>query len=482
MYKTLLDLFSKEKKNSKDVWDLGAITYLQLGKIDELHAIECFKVLMDCSVDSEKEALSFLRNAFLYAVFLDFSYENQESLNKKLKTIVSRYPSSLVKVLTSLITKDHEVFLPLKKTSRGIFVKDWGSYYPTLFDLSTLAELTFFVFIYASQKKDQKLFQEAKENFLWVDHFFDHRNFPFSCLWSESHEVMMSQKLHSICLLYHLLASWDATVNLSKKSQDLLAHMMSVAKKVPDPFFVVVSKWISTVPKPDFLPLEGHQPTQGLIDEETGVGVLSQEDFSLAISYSGIQSSLAEIHCQDIHVVSVGPQHFPLKELSSFGNFRPLFEKDSFSDVALTLTNQGLFSKGWIRLTQSSEKGSYGSKLWLNMTTQTLKDRVLFAFSSLASVKDPSFMISFFIKAKSCLVEQTTLLPSTLDQFSGSPPQKLSFRGKETSLEIVFKQCSLVHIIPLSGEQFFWEANFLLGCEPSFNQRSVEIELKKICS
>lgn len=258
--------------------------------------------------------------------------------------------------------------------------------------------------------------------------------------------------------------------------QDILEHIREKQKEIPL-FPKILCKWITTLPNE---PLTLSPLGKYAIAPTQDWAVFHEENFEGALTFSGIHSGLGEIHFQDVHVVSFGPKHFPLGDMSSYGIFHPIFPSKKMGEAYFSFRDGRLLGEGWIRLCHKKALLHVGSEIWLKLHIKVDPQTIELVYSRLPFSSDPSFLLAFIIEAKSCQVDGITLLPGSLDQFCGTPPRVLSFRGKEASIQFFLENVAKVHIIPLAGNGCFFDGSFLVGIEQNFDKTYAKIILQPL--
>lgn len=159
----------------------------------------------------------------------------------------------------------------------------------------------------------------------------------------------------------------------------------------------------------------------------------------------------------DVSIPALGPQTLPLSNSQHFG----IALNDSLD--AEVINNPELSSlRGWTRCYEKRET-------WLYLSTTVSKKSIEL---SAKAIGNEQLRMVFYIQAKKCIMADGTLfLPGELRSYEGAQncvifDQTARFRSKEKSK---------LQLIPLSGDDCFWNANFLLSFEFSKSRSLFDI-------
>ena len=484
MNSCLASLFLEKNENSvsSDLWSLATKAYLQ-DQMIPLDSIEkMISFLLNRKIQNEHDYHLFLRRFLSVVLFC---------LNQKEKDLSFFAP--LIKKTQSF---DHfSWFLPAKYIKNLIFslLKKEEEFSFSFIDESILmvsdksynlrylvpnfvywCEMTTTVLLFSLMNKDENLLSKAKKSALMIANFIDSSDFPALSLWaSESHFDFM-QSLCFFSLVFEAIQNVLSS-SFEKVSKNLLDAIKNQKKQI-FLFPVILSKWMQSF---------SCEKTEVTLQKAFSLPSIATagykgENIFSAISLAGTNSGIGTIHIADVKILSFGPQSYPLGDMRNYGVYRQRHDLKSFDDIKIKTVNDACFINGWTRLCREQNNELQGADLWLNVEAKAGDNKTSLLFDFAKQKINRSLTYTFYIKAKSCLVDDTTLLPSSLDRFEGKMPQHLSFRGRKGSISIKAKNEEKVHIIPLAGEKCYWNANFLLAIDPSPKRGACEIIIEKV--
>ncbi len=147
----------------------------------------------------------------------------------------------------------------------------------------------------------------------------------------------------------------------------------------------------------------------------------------------------------EVSIPTFGPQQLPLGDSNRFG-----IALDSPLDAEIVSNQEKSSLNGWTRC--------YGERdAWLHFATTITPNAISL---SVKSIGNEQLQMVFYVQAKKCVLGDGS-------QFF--PGELRSYEGVQNT--ITFDQCahfrckekSKIHLIPLSGDDCFWNANFLLS-------------------
>lgn len=165
-----------------------------------------------------------------------------------------------------------------------------------------------------------------------------------------------------------------------------------------------------------------------------------------------------------VEFLSIGPQIGTVGEMSGFG-IAPSFKKTSeYADnITTTSSVKGFYFSTWLPCMHTVEKASSASKTWIHVNALCEEQKLDLSLKVLHVQESQEVSLVFFVKADKVIVDQMIhLQPHTLDRYEGKAASLQFFKGKqpvtlEASLDGVMK------VIPLSGQEHFWGAEFLIA-------------------
>lgn len=270
-------------------------------------------------------------------------------------------------------------------------------------------------------------------NPLWVlleAYFLKHQNAEHNSLSSLQEKTLENQNLSSIKQIY------------SEKNSPSHLNIQNSAKQGA------------------LLPEQIHDPSTALVGYRT-------EAQHVFCTLHGGGTGLGSIKNHDVEIVSYGPQYLPLASSQGFG-----IEGNALSDHGMRRSiiewkRQSFTLKGCTRMVDQpstdSRIGIYRG-IWLEVNQEFKLPHFYININFIGLDGWDSVGFSFFIKAKYCHIHSHKTLSSGTPEGYEGESRALTFSGLETEIElnpIGFE--GTMQIIPLSGNNDFWGANFLVS-------------------
>lgn len=197
-------------------------------------------------------------------------------------------------------------------------------------------------------------------------------------------------------------------------------------------------------------------PLTRVADPEFGLLFQKTEEARSVVTLAGEKTSLGAFSAGGIEVRAFGPHMLPLNDARGFGVLRL---PDSLPMERWTAIAH--FPEAWMEVSSQLEKGEF---------------RLSLRFLGLKVDKPIAFV--FYVKAPHCEVEGEKLQPKSLQRIQGEAKPVL-FGGE---VEIASALPAKMEVIPLAGEGYFWNCEYLVAFEiNSFEARGeYVISLKKV--
>lgn len=199
-------------------------------------------------------------------------------------------------------------------------------------------------------------------------------------------------------------------------------------------------------------------------DDALAMCGLSDADATILSLATGCKSGMGMFLYQDAGIVNFGPQALPLGDSSGFGlagkgrsvHFEQTIKGYTFSyTTALAAPSK--------RVSQGLQDSAF-SGLWVHATHE-VSAREMVVKTSFEGVRPlTSTVLSFFGKGQKCVVTGSHgVRRLSLDRYVG-PPSSVELRGQQGSVKVEATQgVSKMEVIPLSGKESFWGADFLVA-------------------
>lgn len=162
---------------------------------------------------------------------------------------------------------------------------------------------------------------------------------------------------------------------------------------------------------------------------------IETEALAAALTLDGNGTSLGVIRADGFEIRALGPQN----ETLCFGI-------------------QGKGMAGWTRTAAYPE-------VWLEMKNEVKEESLRLDVRFVGIEPERPLFFAFYVKAGSCQIESSILKPKSLHRFQGEV-RGASFDNR---CQIEASHPHKIQVIPLAGERYFWDTDFLLSFEiPSF--------------
>lgn len=330
------------------------------------------------------------------------SSDFEEELKELLRHPFARiFPLS--KILASLLC-------PEKDDSFDLSVKEVQASYTLhkMLSIAELCQLALFKVVKGEKKSAETWIQEIGALL------------KFSTLWTteDAYDPL------EFYLSTHLLYSYMGCPKMAA-----LCKMASFGAK--NPFFTRLEMALSfaekekNVPSSDLLPSLGTWVHGGFLTTLSGCG-----------------TSLSIFQQEDVEIRAAGPQFYPLTDSRQFG-IRGIHEASVLDKDRLA---------GWTCCFAEPQ-------VWLHVEAFS-QGRLHVRFQGLTAEKKGAFV--FYVKAKTAHVGRQIFLSKSLQRYKGVAQE---VRFNEEALVIACREPRSVELIPLSGENGFWNADFLVAFE-----------------
>lgn len=340
-----------------------------------------------------------------------------------------------------------------KKTLPFSFPPYFESHQPMM-----LCELSSLYALLGTVQNNEDLKAKSRELAYKLFAFLDHEDLPFSAFGSKSSE-------HSewdILIAYYLMA-YSCSLLLEEKALHLVAEKLwqkireavrIESMKVPT-FAILLIRWMNGLKIPSVGDAVSLDRKEVFFDPSLAAAYFKDTDLSCYFTFYGNKTSLGAIHGKSVRIVAIGPQLFPLSDPDGFGVARSGTQEQS-TDIQYQKTEDGFYLRGWTKLVNSP--------IWLELMAEAKKASVEMTLQT-AGVNSEKVGFSFYLRAKSCLVgEKKVFRPRSLERYCGKAVPVL-LEGEKDSLMLKAQNDVVLHLIPLAGKGFFWDADFLIAYE-----------------
>jgi len=339
------------------------------------------------------------------------------------------------------------------------------------------------LFGYLSQ--DNTWIEAAKEVANWQLNTLNVDFLPIKSLFTLEENAVFPKILISNYLLFSMIAALTGDKHFKFAANKQLEHLNQCQNvKISDESLlmeVFLKRIEGLVSEEEFaLP-------PWISDQEVGLlGFRSPTETVMCVGKGG-QTGLGYLNFAEIGIVNYGPQHLPLGDCQAFG-----IEESTLETLVCQLnpSKNGFHLSSTARLTPKQVdlnsfvnfRNGIPSNIWVDLKhTFTLDDKKLEVaanFFSLSEMQELAFV--FFVTADCCYLEKGTVIyPKTFTHYRGIE-NTLIFKRGEKRLSIKAHAPLNVEVIPLSGGENFWGADFLVAYPMNSISTSFEWKISKV--
>lgn len=275
----------------------------------------------------------------------------------------------------------------------------------------------------------------------------DHNRTPFFFHRSDESSEQREEILRYHHLLCHLARVFGG-LPLQEEQEEYNTH--------PFPFYLALKEKLSFYESLEINSFE-ERKIAPLIESSTPFAIYRQDEASIAGAIKGERSGLGAFHLNEVSLINFGPHQGNLDDFSHFGISSPL-ENSRLGETVEKQDEKGFLLEGWVRT-------HFQENTWLHLKTvaEQRELKIQFSFDEIVSGH-----VIFFFKAKEALIEDrgATLHAKGLEKHRGRALPVSFFAGGET-MRIEPWQAGEMQLIPLSGGDEFWGADFYLSYDLS---------------
>lgn len=307
-------------------------------------------------------------------------------------------------------------------------------------------------------KEDAAYLEASIKLCQWHDKLLNRDRLPILEVW-ESDTYFSDDTLASYALMYQSMRQLFHKDKWAETERQIFStHEFNEI----DPFSFILSYWMQFQKKEGSLSIPLTEKESNM-DPYTGIVSYQGETLEGLFTMSGMHTSLGVIKKGDIKIVSMGPQSFPLSETKGFGIYSPC-KKGPFS-ISMQSEEMGCHIKGWVRLSSDPT--------WLKCSATMEKEKCLLEMQIDPSGRKTAF--AFYVKAGSCLIGDRIFRPGSMEHYTGMA-KPISFQNEVSQIRMLSSFFQNMHLIPLSGKDSFWGADFLVAYE-AFPAEPYSIEI-----
>lgn len=429
--------------------------------------------LLDCKISSPSQYLAFLKKGLSF-IFLErngdgfFSHPSKKEIIRKICTNGYFRNCPLIEVFQDviffLLKGQLPHHLPKIFTKGGVAVESLSvEKNRSLPDLERNALLAIMCFLLGRMIPNEEWLNGSVQIATWCLKLLDQNFSPFVSLWKEGIDYKEKDLLTTLYLLFDGVGSYCAQ-DLMEIAKERCQEKMAMAKDALSlPYFYhllgqEIDRWKAGK---NSQCSEKEKNEKVWFDSDALLIRYAGAHFDSALTFLGYHSSLGAIHTGDVQILAMGPQVFPLGDLSRFGIVRFPPAKSLLGELEWKKIENGYSVRGCAALASLHEE-----ELWIEVKNTVEQEKFSLSIQLHGEFQE-RIAFAFFVRAKSCVIDgQKEMSFNTFQRYQGAV-RKVSFKEKSTTLEIRAQNLSCMHLIPLGEAQDFWHSHFLLAYEIS---------------
>lgn len=368
------------------------------------------------------------------------------------------------------LTIEQEVFVQLPSGAcplEGKGMWSWGEVPHPAFH----AELGLIWCLHAALLKDDKHLQAVENLANWQLNTLAHDCSLFAGLFAYEGDISPNSLAINNYLFFNAISKVLKRSNFAffaDKMENLLIQKAAIAHIAIPPFAVVVEQFLNRFNTSS--PFLDCTLNSVFSDKHLAMVGSRSNDCSAVATLYGSGSGMGCYHHKDIHIVSFGPQHYPLGDCRGFGiEGGNVLLNDHVKSLGVS---EGYFKiEGLTRMsglpTSSNSVAEFRhgnpSGVWVDAKL-VFEQKSLSIETVMQNLFDYPLAFVFFIKASGCVIDGGhTVKPRSFQQYAGEIGI-VEVKGRDgcVSIESGLKQGEM-HVIPLGGGENFWGADFLIA-------------------
>jgi hypothetical protein len=334
------------------------------------------------------------------------------------------------------------------------------------------AELGILWSVLGEKSGDLELLRAAERLAEWQLHTLDAHFFPFVGIFTQEADASITTLLTYNYLLFHSVGVFSARPDLKFVATTQLEHLkqcLKSAKQLPL-LAPLLEAWIERKGRTIDEKATSLPPT--ICDRHTALtGYRTPEESVLATVFGG-GTGLGAFHRHDVQVMSYGPQYLPLGECQGFGIEGSERFLQKHRRLEIITKDKEFFLRGDTclvprpkqALSPAHYRNGEPSGIWLDIAQRFCAGKldIEISFMGICGIEALAFV--FFVKAQSCYIgDHLKVKPHSFDRYQGKG-QTSKFVGNQGELCIEANdKHSEMQVIPLSGGDSFWGADFLIA-------------------
>ena len=485
-YRDRLEVFSK-----KNNWCRALKVFFLKGSVDSSLIQPLLDESLDLHVDTPESYLCRLRKLVSLSFFHTFQphLETKHSIQKIYRHLHTQgfwqefqIGQALYVLGCDLVGLQTPILKPKQLSKGGILVES-GDHFPDggVADLRLNGELAL-IWMFLGWKLDREELIDRALRWVYTSMgLFDHEGRPFRGVWvrgSEYHPLLF----HS---LYLLLFSVSSKIVIDPEMDRIACSLLRLLEGVDTPsfdvaslFFILLSLGFKQLEeKKPYSRMASHSYSKRQMDRSLGYASFRQERFSLACSFSGVNTGMGVFHKKYVRILSFGPHGSPLGDLDQYGVYRTssLSLSQPFRDLEISRGSDHFSAYGWTRTFSSKFSDEMAqnrslnrvsdsslSKQWIYLSLEVSGSKMVVTSRLLKREEKSPFFFAYFIVAERAHIGSCSLAPSTLNRYQGENREIVFEKGGER-LSLNPQTEGQMDVIPLAGEPYFWGADFLVA-------------------
>lgn len=313
--------------------------------------------------------------------------------------------------------------------------------------------LTFSLML-AYHRKDKHQLSLLHDKAIETSLFLDHKGLPWASLWQSEDSYSEKKTRLAFYLLYDCSDRLFDNSFFAKHKMNIQKYLQLDHTNISNTLPVLMEAWNTKHLSACDININRELPVSKVKPALGFVGFQSDK-YSCFHVLSGSKAPIGALHYQDVRISAYGPQEYPIKNSDNFGVVRKSFsiKEQKKEGCFLSLPEQSKL-RGWTSLANTNQ--------WLELFATSNNENTTLEFY-LRKPEDHPIAMAFYIQAECCeFAGDQIIYPKSLDHYTGSL-RSVTFQGSSCSVSFATQFEEKVEIIPLVGEGYFWDADFLLA-------------------
>ncbi len=324
---------------------------------------------------------------------------------------------------------------------------------------------------------DAELLGAAERLAIWQCHTLDADALPHWSLFTQEKECNLCLLLTKQYLLFHTVALFCNNSEMEYLAKKQMQHLLSLSKDRPltlSSLYVLLSTWVDTLASSESIQSKDCELKEYYCDKENALVGYRSLDINLACTLKGSNTGMGSLKWGQVVIVNYGPQVSLLGDNQRFGindfsriknNVKIVKDINRFSISGIN----ALIDNTSNRSLKGGFRNTFHTQAWLNSSQSFDGKSFLLKASFINPGKLHPIYFVYYIKSKNCITQdKKNIQTNSLNCYEGKA-QPLTFESENNKVAISHNQPDIfMRVIPLSQDNSFWDANYLVAYEISF--------------